>query len=198
MRTAPFSFGETEFGMSRIGRIAIPEAVFGNGFAMRLPVRQEGALEQVRAGQSVLRGKSRTRRGAVLIDYYLLESNWRLTGGVAFGGGYTSFTGENLNLHDTSTGQQYTLIGSYEASVRPREMPMPVAAFGYRTPLGGRVQFNFDLGIQMNDSRLSLDTSEFQADPLFDRTDIEAAIRSFNDDQSLVTPFARIGFNIRF
>jgi len=187
-------------GVSTMGITVTPEARLSDRVGIRLPVGYFTIDDSFDVEGNDVDGEATSAQGALLVDYYPGGGRFRLSAGLSFGGYQVDASGTDLTVTDTATGLDYTVNGDYSARIEQNSNLAPMLSLGFASRADSRVRLSFDIGAKFTRYGLSVDTTQLEADPNFDRTDIDQLIADFNEDADdyPVTPYLQFSVAVRF
>ena len=192
-----FSVG---LGVSTLGITVTPEARLSESIGVRVPVGYFTIDGSFDVEGNDIDGEATSAQGALLVDYYPTGGGFRLSAGLGFGGYEVDARGTNLTVTDTATDTDYTVNGDYSARIEQDSNVAPMLAMGFASSADARVRVSFDVGAKFTNYGLSVDTTELETDPNFDRTDIDQLIADFDNDADdyPLTPYVHLSVSVSF
>ena len=188
----PSGFG-AEVGLSTLGAYVAPEYSVTSGLRIRAPL-YFGSLSRSFEddGGMAFDASVDVLSGALMADYYVGGSGFRVSGGLSFGG----YEASARLMRVTLDGR--TFDADFRAELTQGRAVAPVLAAGYRRGIGTGWGVTTELGIRVTDMELSVTGQE--ALPASERASFDRSIAGINEDldEIGVLPFVSIGLSYAF
>ena len=181
-----------ETGLSTLGIYVAPTATHTDSISFRVPLYLASISRDFKYDGNNISGDFTTNSMALMADYALGGSGFRVSGGLALGGYALEATITDPSLN----GRTYD--GTFTATLEQADKVAPVVSVGYTRKLGERIGFMTEFGARITDMELSTTGQELLSEP--DRLDFEEDIADINNDLGGLgfIPFLTIGVTYSF
>lgn len=181
-----------ETGLSTLGIYVAPTATHRDSLSFRVPIYLASVSRDFKYDGNDVSGDFTTNSIALMADYALGESGFRVSGGLAIGGYALEATISDPVLNE----RPYD--GTFTATLEQANKVAPVISVGYTRKLGKRIGFMTEFGARISDMELSTTGQELLSEA--DRLDFEEDIAEINSDLGGLgfIPFITIGVTYTF
>ncbi len=182
-----------EAGLSTLGFYIAPKAEVAPQWTIRAPIYLGRISDTFDADGNDVRGRLTTNSIALMGDYALGGSGFRLSGGVSYGGYILEGSTTSLTLDGT----EYT--GDFSAKIEQKREFAPVLAVGYTRDLGANWGFVAELGARITSLKVSTIGQDSITNPT-ERANFDRDLAQVNSDLNdfNILPFLTIGVSYKF
>lgn len=185
---------DVELGLSSLGVYIAPSYGISHNVRLRAPLYIANASRNADIDGNTIRADVNVKSIAVMADYYIASSPFRVSGGLSFGGSY-ELTGVLRN--PTLDGIQFT--GDFSTTIKQKTNLAPVLAVGIQGHVAKNIGLMAEIGFRV--ASFNLTTTGQENLPLEQtRTDFDNSIQKINNDLDKVNviPFLTLGVVYRF
>lgn len=181
-----------EAGLSTLGLYVAPKIDLAPNWQARAPIYLGRFADTFDLEGNDVAGRLTSNSVALMGDYCIAGSNFRVSGGLSLGGYVLKGSATNPTLE----GNSYT--GTFTTTLKQKRNVAPVLSVGYASTFGQNWGFVAELGARVTSMSLSATGQEALAPA--DRDQFNADVAQINRDLGDVKllPFVTIGFSYQF
>ncbi|WP_380792349.1 hypothetical protein [Seohaeicola saemankumensis] len=182
-----------EGGLSTLGLYIAPKVEIAGPWSARVPLYLGSFSDTFDLDGNDIDGKLTSNSAAIMADYGLGNSGFRLSGGVSLGGYKLEGTASTLTIE----GNSYT--GNFTAKMQQKREVAPVLAIGYARSFGNNWGIVAEIGARITSLELTTTGQDAITNPVR-RAQFDADLAQANRDLSdvKILPFLTLGVSYNF